>query len=52
MELRVRQRLGIEGARPVVDGAPEILRVGRIDEAHLECPWSFSVLAKRFQVPP
>ena len=36
MELRVRQRLRVEGARPVVDGAAEVLGVRRIDEAHFD----------------
>ena len=36
VEFRVGQGLGVEGAGPVVDGAAEVLRVRRVDEADLD----------------
>ena len=38
VELRIGQRLGVIGAGAIVGGAAEILRIGRIDEAHLDAP--------------
>ncbi len=35
-QLRIGQRLGVVGAGARVGGAAEILRIGRIDEAHLD----------------
>ena len=50
-QLRVGQRFGVIGAGAVVGGAAKASgSAGSTKRASM--PWSFSVLANRFQVPP
>ena len=51
-QLRVGQRLGVIGAGAVVGGARELLADRSGSTKRTSMPWSFSVLANRFQVPP